>query len=189
MDDYFESEEFSKIDYRKTTINKGEYGNCTFINCNFEGIHASNIQFVECVFIDCNLSNTVVKHTAFKDVQFINCKLLGVKFNECDAFLLQLSFKECQLNFSSFYQLKIQKTKFINCNLEAIDFTETNLSVAIIDNCDLREAIFENSNLKKSDFRTAFNFNINPEKNSLKGAKFSKKNIAGLLSAYKISIE
>ena len=50
-DNYFDSEEYSKIDFTKTKIKKGEYDNCTFLNCNFEGIHASNIQFVECEFI------------------------------------------------------------------------------------------------------------------------------------------
>ena len=105
-DNYFDSEEYSKIDFTKTKIKKGEYDNCTFLNCNFEGIHASNIQFVECEFIDCNFSNTIVKDTAFKDVDFINCKMIGLKFNEVNLFLLQMSFKDCQLNFSSFYKIK-----------------------------------------------------------------------------------
>lgn len=189
MDDYFDNEEFLKIDFSKTKIKKGEYDHCTFVNCNFEAIHASNIQFVECEFLECNFSNTIVNNTAFKDVAFINCKLLGVKFNECDPFLLQFSFKDCQLNFSSFYKLKIPNTKFSKCNLQEVDFTETVLTNAVFDDCDLGGAIFENTMLEKSDFRTAYNFNINPERNKLKGAKFSKENIAGLLSEYKISIE
>jgi uncharacterized protein YjbI with pentapeptide repeats len=188
-DNYFDSEEYSKIDFRKSKIIKGEYDNCTFINCNFEGIHASNIQFVACEFVECNFSNTIVKDTAFKEVQFINCKMIGVKFNECDSFLLQFYFKECQLNFSSFYQLKVSNTQFVDCNLQEVDFTETVIMSSVFDNCDLGSAIFENTNLEKSDFKTAFNFNINPEKNRLKGAKFSKENLYGLLSDYKIIIE
>lgn len=189
MDNYFDSETYSKIDFTKTKINKGEYDNCTFVNCNFVGIHASNIQFVECEFIDCNFSNTIVKSTAFKEVNFINCKLMGVKFNECDPFLLQFRFKDCQLNFSSFYQLKIPNTQFVNCNLQEVDFTETNLSNAFLNNCDLKLAVFERTNLEKSDFRTAFNFKINLIENKLKGAKFSRNSIDGLLLDYKIIIE
>ena len=191
IDNYFDSEVFTKIDFTnpKTKISKGEYDNCTFINCNFEGIHASNIQFVECEFIDCNFSNTIVKDTAFKDVNFANCKMIGVKFNECDPFLLQFSFKDCQLIFSSFYQLKIPNTKFVNCNLQEVDFTETVLTNSQFDNCDLKLAIFDRTNLEKSDFRTAFNFEINPEENKLKGGKFSISSIEGLLSKYKIIIE
>ena len=102
MLDFFDGETYSKIDFTNTKIKKGEYDNCTFLNCNFEGIHASNIQFVECEFTDCNFSNTIVTNTAFKDVSFVNCKMIGVKFNECDSFLLQFSFKDCQLNLALF---------------------------------------------------------------------------------------
>ena len=189
MEDFFDSEEYSKIDFTKRNIKKGEYDNCTFSNCNFENLHASNIQFVECEFINCNFSNAIVKETAFKDVNFINCKMIGVKFNELNQFLLQMSFTDCQLNFSSFYLLKISNTKFKSCNLEAVDFTETILSNAVFDQCDLKEAIFDQTNVEKSDFRTAFNFNINPENNRLKNAKFSRNTIDGLLSNYKIIIE
>ena len=189
IENYFESEEYSKTDFTNKKIKKGEYDNCTFINCNFEGIHASNIQFVECKFIDCNFSNTIVKDTAFKVVDFINCKMIGVKFNECDPFLLQLSFKDCQLNYTSFYKLKIQNTKFKNCNLEEADFTETILTSALFETCDLKNTTFDSTNLEKVDFRTAFNFEMNPQQNSLKGARFSKENVQGLLSVYKIIVE
>ena len=188
-DAYFDSETYTKIDFSKTNIIKGEYDNCTFINCNFENIHASNIQFVACDFMDCNFSNAIVKDTAFKDVNFVNCKLIGVKFNECDPFLLQMRFKECLLNFSSFYQLKIPKTVFENCNLEEADFTEANIHSSFFDNCDLKGAIFETTNLEKTNFKTAFNFTFELEKNRVKGAKFKRDSIDGLLFHYKIVLE
>ena len=188
-DNYFDSEIFSKVDYRQQNIHKGEYDNCTFKYCNFENVHVTNIQFIECEFIECNFSNAIVKNTAFKDVQFVNCKLMGVKFNECDPFLLQLNFKDCQLNFASFYQLKIPNTNFTNCSLEEVDFTEANFTGAVFDNCSFKNAIFESTNLEKSDFRTATSYDIDPEKNALKAAKFSKDSLEGLLLKYKIVIE
>lgn len=189
IDNYFDSQKYSKIDFTTTKIKKGEYDNCSFTNCNFEGIHASNMQFVECKFIDCNFSNTIVKDTAFKDVNFVNCKIMGVKFNECDTFLLQFSFKDCQLNFSTFYQLKIPNTKFVNCNLEETDFTETTLNNSLFDNCSLKNTIFDRTFLEKVNFITSHNIEINPEENKLKGAKFSKENVVGLLLKYKLIIE
>ncbi|MGK0413736.1 MAG: hypothetical protein ACJA1B_001944, partial [Polaribacter sp.] len=80
-------------------------------------------------------------------------------------------------------------TKFKNCNLEEIDFTETNLTNGVFDNCNLKGAIFDQTNLEKSDFRTASNFNINPQQNRLKNAKFSRNTIDGLLVNHKIIIE
>jgi len=188
-DSYVDSETYSKVDFTSQQLKKGEYDTCTFENCNFENVHASNIQFVACEFINCNFSNAIVKNSAFKEVAFIDCKLIGVKFHECDAFLLQLSFTNCQLNFASFYQLKIPKTPFIKCNLEEVDFTESKLQEVVFEACNLKRAIFEETNLEKVDFRTANHFSINPDANRLKGAKFSKDNLIGLLQKYQIVID
>jgi uncharacterized protein YjbI with pentapeptide repeats len=114
---------------------------------------------------------------------------MGVNFSDCKIFLLALTFEDCQLNIASFYKLKLKGIHFKNCNLKETDFTETDLSNAILDNCDLTGAIFENTNLQKADFRTAFNYSINPEINSIKKAKFSLTGIMGLLNQYQIEIE
>jgi len=186
---YFDEQVYDGIDYSKDGIVKGEYDNCTFQNCNFSNVHASNIDFVECEFLNCNFSNTIVANSAFKFVKFFECKIIGVKFNECESFLLSLYFKGCQLSLSSFYQLNLQNTNFINSNLQEVDFTETNLSKANFDNCDLNNAIFDQTRLEKANFITAFNFSINPSENNIKKAKFSKENIIGLLESFDISID
>ncbi len=186
---YFDSQEFKQIDYSESKIAKGEYDNCTFTQCNFSGIHASNIQFVECEFIDCNFSNALIKDTAFKDVSFKNCKMIGLKFYDVDPFLLKMTFKNCQLSFSSFRGLKITNTQFDACVLEEVDFSGSDISGSIFHDSQLKNAIFENTNLEKSDFRTAMQFLIDPDKNRLKGSKFSKDNLSGLLDKYHINIE
>ena len=100
-----------------------------------------------------------------------------------------MKFDNCQLSFSSFRELKIQNTQFKNCQLEETEFTSADLTGTIFTNCNLKNAIFERTNLEKVDFRTATSFYINPEESRLKGAKFSKENIQGLLEKYKIIIE
>ena len=60
MDNFFEDKIFKGVNYTKNGITKGEYDNCTFIDCNFSNVHASNIGFIECEFINCNFSNTIV---------------------------------------------------------------------------------------------------------------------------------
>jgi len=42
---------------------------------------------------------------------------------------------------------------------------------------------------EKADFRTAYNFSIDPEVNKINRAKFSSMNLAGLLSKYDIEID
>jgi len=85
--------------------------------------------------------------------------------------------------------LPLKKTSFINCNIQEVDFTESDLTGSTFDNCEMAGAIFENTILIKVDFRTSFNFSIDPEINKLQKAKFSTNGIAGLLGKYDILIE
>lgn len=180
--------EYLKTDFSKKALEK-EYDCCTFTECNFEYVQLLSITFIECEFINCNLSNTKINASAFKEVSFINCKLMGINFNDSNPFLLNFNFKNCDLTLASFYQLEIKNTLFNNCNLTEVDFTETNLSGSTFLNCDLAKAIFENTNLEKSNLIEAYNFNINPEINTVKKAQFSKENIEGLLNHLDIIIK
>jgi uncharacterized protein YjbI with pentapeptide repeats len=73
--------------------------------------------------------------------------------------------------------------------LHEVDFTEADLSGVVFVNCDLAGVIFENTNLEKCDFRSAFNYTLDPEVNRIKKAKFSLSGIKGLLEKYQIDIE
>jgi fluoroquinolone resistance protein len=50
-------------------------------------------------------------------------------------------------------------------------------------------ATFDHTILEIADFRSAFNYTIDPEINKLKGAKFSTLGLSGLLAKYNIEIE
>ena len=78
---------------------------------------------------------------------------------------------------------------FINCNLQETDFSEADLSGSVFDTCDMLRAIFDFTNLEKADFYSSFNYSINPEKNKLKRARFSKTEVIGLLDNYDLKIE
>ena len=130
-----------------------------------------------------------LEKTAVKDIQFKECKLLGVHFETCDEFLFAVGFENCLLNLSSFYKRKLKKTKFINCSLHEADFAEADLGSSVFDNCDLANAIFQHTNLEKADFRTSYNYSIDPELNKIKKAKFSIPSVTGLLDKYDIEIE
>lgn len=180
---------YSKQDYRTTELPKAEYDSCTFINCNFSESYLSTLSFTECTFKDCNLSSVKIKGATFNDVQFLHCKILGVNFNDCNNFLFSFNAQHCIMSYSSFFSKNLNKTIFKNCILEKVDFSHTNLSQAKFIQTDLKYAIFENSNLEKADFTSAQNFYINPSKNNLKNAKFSKEGALSLLKDYQITIE
>ena len=100
-----------------------------------------------------------------------------------------MNFDNWNLNHSSFYQTKIKNTIFKNCQLIEIDFTESDLTNSRFDNCDLLKATFDSSILEKADFRTSYNYSIDPEVNKIKKAKFSLPGILGLLDKYEIDID
>lgn len=183
-----DSQHFSNIDFTENPFKKAEYDNCTFTNCNFTEVDLSSVTFIECEFDTCNFSNANIKYTTFREVDFRDCKMIGLQFQDCNPFLLSFTFSNCQLQFSSFYKLKLKGIRFSNCNLNQVNFVEADLSNGLFDNCDFKHAIFEKTNLKNSDLSSSENFVINPENNTITRAKFSKENVLGLLYHYQISI-
>ncbi len=166
-----------------------EYESCTFISCIFSNADLSGIYFTDCTFESCDFSMAKLKSTAFRDVIFKNCKLLGLHFDDCNIFLLSFYFEDCILNFSSYYKLKLKNIHFKNCKLEEVEFVEADLTNSVFTNCDLAGTVFENTILVKADFRTSYNYSINPETNKIKKAKFSILGVAGLLDRYDIVVE
>jgi len=187
--DYFSDQHVEKIEYSLQPLPKGEYENCKFSNCNFANSTVSECIFSTCEFKNCNLSLVNLNKTALRYVAFIDCKLTGLQFQTCNDFLFAVRFENCIINLASFYNLKIKKTTFKNSRLHEVDFAEADLSSSIFDGCDLSRAIFDNTDLSASDFRTAFNYSIDPERNKIKKAKFSLSGVMGLLEKYEILIE
>ena len=115
--------------------------------------------------------------------------MLGLAFDSCHPFNLELSFDHCILNMSSFYNLNLSKTPFISCHLEEVDFAGCNLSGAKIKQCQLAGAIFSKSNLNKADLRHSSNYTIDPDDTKIKGAHFSLPEVLTLLASYNIKID
>jgi fluoroquinolone resistance protein len=174
---------------RNDSLIKGEYENCIFNNCNFTDSELSAFKFIDCTFNSCNFSLTKLNKTVLRDVKFKDCKMLGLRFDTCSEFGLSLSFDGCQLNHSSFYRTKIKKTIFKNSQLQETDFAEADLTSSVFDNCNLSQAIFDHTTLEKADFRTSYNYSIDPEINRIKKAIFSISGVSGLLDKYDIDIQ
>ena len=78
---------------------------------------------------------------------------------------------------------------FKNSILHEVDLAEADLSNAVFDNCDLKGTMFDNTIIEHADFRTAYNYSIDPAKNKIKKAKFSMAGLIGLMDKYDIVIE
>lgn len=182
---YFESRVFELVN----TLERGEYERCTFVSCELGESNLSGVKFIDCTFERCNLSMAKLDGATFQDAVFKDSKMLGLRFDTINPFGLAVQFEACQLNHSSFFRLKLRKTKFKNCQMEGVDFGECDLTDAVFDNSNLLQAVFDSSILEKSDFRTAYNVSLDPERNKLKKARFAQSNIGGLLDKYQIQID
>ena len=186
---FYRDEVFENLHFSENELTKTDFDNCRFLNCNFSNQHLTRTNFTECQFENCDLSNTFLTGTTIQECDFEKCKMLGLKFEACNPILLSFTFRDCQLNFSSFYSLSLKNTAFINCNLEQVDFTETDLSNSVFKNCDLMDAVFDQTNLEGADLTTAVNLLMDPEKNHIRKAIFSTANVSGLLDKYKVIIK
>jgi len=187
--EYITGRTFEKTNFSANGIAAGDYEGCAFNNCNFASVDLSGLAFSECTFKGCDLSLAKMNKTALRDARFKDSKLLGLRFENCADFLFSVAFNGCNLNLSTFFKKNLKKTRFINCSLKETDFTESDLGGAVFDNCDLARAIFTHANLERADFRSSFNYSIDPEMNRMKKAKFSSAGVVGLLDKYDIEVE
>ncbi|WP_416377819.1 pentapeptide repeat-containing protein [Algoriphagus sp. D3-2-R+10] len=134
------------------------------------------------------MSNLKVPDVSFQKVKFEQCKMLGIHFHASNPFLLEFIFQGCQLDYCSFYNLKIKKSKFINSRLIETDFTQADLTASDFQGSDLSGATFDLTNAEKVDFRNALHYSIDPERNRIKGARFDLDGLPGLLGKYAIKI-
>lgn len=186
--DLIEQQLFTREDYTETALPKGEYDTCNFRSCNFAGSDLSEIRFLECTFADCDLSNVKMLKSSFQETVFKECKMLGLHFENCDQLGMTVRFEKCQLDHSSFYQVKLNHTVFLNTSMQEVDFTEADLRNTILDQCDLLNATFDHTNLERANLSAALNYSIDPENNRISGAKFSNPSVLGLLNKYRIEI-
>lgn len=160
------------MNYEKNWLETGEYEKCSFINCNFYNSDVSEIVFIDCRFESCSLSLINVNEATFNNVEFYNCKMAGVIFENCNDFCLSVDFNYCILSQSSFARKKLRKTSFKDSVLIGVDFSESDLKDSVFSNCNLSGVLFENTILENADFRTSYNYIIDPERNYIKKTKF-----------------
>lgn len=189
MSEYFLDIEYNNIVYGEEEVNFKEFESCTFNHCDFSKCIFLAVTFIDCVFNNCNFNTSKINYVALRTVIFNHCSIKEVNFAMCDKLIFEITFNHCILDFSKFYTLKLKGTLFANCSIIAVDFMSTDLTAAIFDNCDLYRSEFDKAIANKANFKTSFNFSINPEKTKLKKAIFSLNNVKGLLTKYEVLID
>lgn len=189
MPEYFLDKECHNQNYREDELNFKEFECCTFTKCDFSKCNFIDITFIDCIFNNCNFENAQVNHVALRTVRFMNCNISNVNFAMCNKLIFEVFFNGCKLDFSKFYTLKLKGTLFTNCSMIAVDFMATDLTEAIFDYCDLYRAEFDKALTNKTNFKTSFNYTIDPTKTKIKKAIFSNEGVKGLLFRHDLIIK
>jgi fluoroquinolone resistance protein len=182
---FFIEQEFTEVD----SLLPLEYESCRFVGCDFSEKDFSKHRFIECEFVSCNLSLVKVDHSIIRQCTFQDCKLLGIRFDTCNGIDFSIRVKDSTLNYSTLSNLNLKKSRFENTNLIQVDFEGCDCSNIAFINCNLENAVFLNNNLQTADLRSSYNFSIDPLKNRIKNAKFSRDGALSLLSSFGIVIE
>jgi len=188
MPDYFLDLELNNITYGERELNLKEFECCIFNHCDFSQCNFIGVVFIDCTFNDCILSGAKINHVALRTVLFNRCKIEEVNFAMCDKLIFEVHFKECIMDFSKFYTLKIKGTTFLDCSIIAVDFMNTDLTEVVFDNCDLYRSEFAKANLSKANLKTSYNYTIDPTKTKIKKAVFTLENLKGLLYKHDIIV-
>jgi uncharacterized protein YjbI with pentapeptide repeats len=187
--DYILDQEFKDQIFDDTNTKFKDFENCTFYNCDFRNCTFQTVAFIDCNFFDCNFQETKVNYVSLRGVFFTRCNFTSVNFAMTDQVIYEFHFKDCLLDYSKFYALKLKKMQFINCSMISVDFMGSDLTEVLFDNCNLRRAVFINTIANKADFSTSYDYAFDPDKNKIKKAIFSTDGLKGLLEKYDLVIK
>jgi len=179
---------FLRLTLKEEIISAREFEDCRFEACSFASCTFDKVKFINCDFDGCFMSVIRSSRSRFLEVKFTRCKALGFNWSKTDA-VRDLSFNECQLNYSDFSYLKIPGIKILGREAKEVDFTEADLTGADLQNTDFENSRFYNTNLSAADLRGARNFYIDVKNNVLKKARFSFAGAVTLLDCLDIVIE
>lgn len=179
---------FKQTFERITEIPKGEFEQCRFHQCQLPEFHFSRSTFVACVFEHCNLNLIHVQDTKFQDCVFLDCQMMGIAFEKAYRVGMELAFERCQLDHSSFVGLTLPKTRWVDCRLSGVDFSKADLRESDFSGSTLAQAQFFQTRLDKADLRSALDFQIPTQTNSLKKTKICVSGLPGLLTEVGLQI-
>jgi fluoroquinolone resistance protein len=176
------------ISLSNETVKAIEFEECCFEGCSFIDFKFEKCKFIGCRFEGCVLSAINPENSVFSEVKFIKCKVIGCDWTKTSQ-ISELSFEECQINYSNFAMMKIPRMKMINCEAKEANFTNTDLTDGSFTGTDFEKSIFSRTNLTRANLKGSVNYYIDPRHNTLKKTSFSLPEAMSLLNCLDIIIE
>lgn len=185
---------FRQVDYPDRPLEGREFRQCRFANCDFTGARLRGCHLVACVFQDCDLSLAAFPESRLQGVEFRRCKLVGVdwtsaRWEQHASLFGPPAWRECLMDYDTFVGLDLSHAVLAGSRLHEADFTDARLCGADLSNCDLQGSRFEHTDLTEADLTRATNYAIAPQRNVVKGARFSLPQALSLLYGLDIEID
>jgi fluoroquinolone resistance protein len=181
-------ERFTALVLSGEDVESIRFEECTFDECRFV-----DFKFEKCLFIDCDFKGSVLSAidpigSRFLRPGFSQCKVIGFDWAKTTK-LQDLSFTECQIDYSNFSSLQLPRVRMVRCSAKEVRFNETSAVDGVFTETDFQGSTFFKSDLSRSDFRRAKNYSIDLNNNVIKGARFSLPEALSLLYGLDIVIE
>jgi len=170
-------------------LHQFEANNCKFRRCKLSGAQLLDCYFVNCRFEDCDMSNARVDGTRWDNTDFSDCKMIGINWSTVSRLLFDVRFTHCNLRYSSFRNMRLERIVFADCVAQECSFVETNLRDAEFRGTDLRGAVFAKSDLRQADFRDAQNYWIDPRENNTRGTLISYEGAVMLAQVFDMRLD
>jgi uncharacterized protein YjbI with pentapeptide repeats len=186
------SSNFNDLALSNKKIDSISFEDCTFKNCDFSEAEIMDCKFIDCQFLHCNLSIAKIKDCRFSEVVFEDSKVIGidwtiVKWPNIPLFS-PIKFFKCIINDSTFLGLSLNEIVIEECKAHEVDFREGSFCDANFTYTDFTNSLFSETNLEGSDFTEALNYQIDINRNNIKGAKFSRHEAVRLLEGLGIEL-
>ncbi len=183
----FIDQKFTNQENIPAAFSHSSFENCIFTGYDFKPHDLTHTRFIDCIFNSCDISNVNLSNARMRGVQFESCKLMGIQWPNLDD-LVGPIFKNCNLSYSNFIGMKLKKSILSNCIMKEVDFYQADLTECDLSFSDLQEARFQETILIKANFQHAFNYQIDPITNKVRGAHFNLAEAIGLLTGLGIVI-
>ncbi|MDB6078985.1 MAG: pentapeptide repeat-containing protein [Akkermansiaceae bacterium] len=184
----FAGENFQKVNWSGKELDRVEFSGCGFRQCGFERTVFRDCLFEDCEFEACDLTLAEVTGSSFNPAVFRNCKASGIVWYRV-GFAFDAAFLDCQLDYSSFFGMKLNRVRFTGSRLKEVTFVDAVAKDVHFKGCDLEGAVFTHTDLSRADFTGAMRYDINVTQNQVKGAIFDLPEAVRLLSYFGIKLK
>jgi uncharacterized protein YjbI with pentapeptide repeats len=139
-----------------TEIQKTEFVDCRYLECDYENVQAPQCRWTNTVFTRCRFSGSSFTSCSFDRVTFTRCSFTDCRFD--DAVLSDVTFEACTLQRctfggASFSGATMDRMLLAGCGFYQATFEQVFISSSRVQECDFGKALFSDATVSNSDFR------------------------------------